>query len=1057
MKIALLQSSRHAQSKDYVMNVFFRHARSLRLMLPVVALLFAYAMRTGGYVTVAAASEPQALTPAEADFFEKNVRPVLSNNCYTCHAANTKSAGSLRVDDLQALLKGGRSGPAIVPGDPQNSLLIQRLLTDDEKHRMPKGDDPLQKSDIDNLTAWIKAGAYWPGSTDVAASSKDAKPADADAKPKVKLVARFNPDPPKEQIVYFEKSVKPILASHCYACHAADTKPAGRLRLDTTLGIETGGNSGSPVLPGDPEKSLLLIRVLQTDKKHRMPKDSDPLTTDEIATITKWIKSGAALPDETEKLPPLSAKLERTYTKLKGEHWAFKALASPPVPNVKDANWPARNKADAVSGNIDRFILAGLETRDLAPVPDADPFTLLRRITYDLTGLPPTLLEIKAFRKDHSEKAYEHLVDSLLASQQYGERWGRHWLDVARYAESTGPSRNIPYPHAWRYRDYVIDSLNKDVPYDRFLKEQIAGDLLPSSSPADRDRLLTATGLLAIGVKDVNQRFEARFQMDNVDDQIDTVTRSTMALTVSCARCHDHKFDPIPTTDYYALAGIFTSTDDAAGLNSQMGGAGLAYYNAKDLLLLSSATAAKAAPEDKVAKLKAEIAATKKEFDTIQGTPDGLALGPDKKPRQVSLGLKLQKLRIAMLDLTDPGTLGYGVHGAREGEVADTSVRVRGVEERHGPIVPRGFLTAFEVPGAKPVNPKQSGRLELAEWIASPQNPLTARVAVNRIWEHLFGQGIVTTVDNFGIKGDVPSNPELLDYLAAEYIHEGWSTKRLIRNIVLSHAYRLGSTYPEHYNDIDPANRLVWRHSPRRLEAEEVRDSLLASSGRLQLLPTGAPLPESPAAKLKMIELADNGKELQEINANADTSTQRSIYLPALRGITPRALAAFDPVSQTLVTGQRDATVVPTQALFLLNSSFVRSQSQYLAQKLLSDQGNKTNRQIQEAYVQVLGREPTKQELARDTHFLENYAQTYKTLPLDKPATPTEKIPVLTEKEKDKDKDKDKDVVIDPACQVDQTNVVPVDPVITYKTPQEAALAGLVQTLYASAEFQFLR
>ncbi|MBB5059447.1 mono/diheme cytochrome c family protein [Granulicella aggregans] len=1038
------------------MNLLFRHTRPLRLVLPAVALLLAYTSRSGGGPTVAAASEAPALNPAQAEFFEKSVRPVLSNNCYTCHAANTKSAGALRVDDLQALLKGGRSGPAIVPGDPQNSLLLQRLLTDDEKHRMPKGDDPLQKSDIDNLTTWIKAGAYWPASTDSAEPGKNAKPVDdskaADSKPKVKLVAKFNPDPPKAQLAYFEKNVKPILASHCYACHAADTKPAGRLRLDTTIGIETGGNSGSSVLPGDPDKSLILVRVLQTDKKHRMPKDSDPLTADEIAKITTWIKNGAALPDETEKLPPLSAKLERTYTKLKAEHWAFKPLSNPTVPNVKDTKWPAQNKRGTASGDIDRFLLAGLETKDLAPVPDADPVTLLRRVTYDLTGLPATPEEVKAFRKDHSEKAYEELVDHLLASQQYGERWGRHWLDVARYAESTGPSRNIPYPHAWRYRDYVIDSVNKDVPYDRFLKEQIAGDLLPEGSPADRDRLLIATGFLAIGVKDVNQRFEARFLMDNVDDQIDTVTRSTMALTVSCARCHDHKFDPIPATDYYALAGIFTSTDDAAGVNSLMGGAGLAYYNAKDLLLLSSATTAPSAQEDKVAKLKADIASTKKQLDAIQGTPDGLVLGPDKKPKQLTLGLKMLELRKELLDLTDPGTRGYGIHGAREGDIADTSVRVRGVEERHGPTVPRGFLTAFQVPGANPVNPKQSGRLELADWIASPQNPLTARVAVNHIWQHLFGQGIVSTVDNFGIKGDVPSNPQLLDYLAAEYIREGWSTKRMIRNIVLTHAYRLGSTYPERYKDIDPANYLIWRHSPRRLEAEEVRDSVLASSGRLQLLPPGAPLPQSPAAKLKMIELADNGKELQEINAGADNSNDRSVYLPALRGITPRALAAFDPVSQTLVTGQRDTTIVPTQALFLLNSSFVRVQSQNLAQKLLAD-SSKADRQIEEAYLRVLDREPSKQEIVRDRQFLAEYAQTYSKLPTDVPAPPVEVKTSVVKKEDDKDKE----VVIDPACQVDQTNVVPVDPVITYRSPQEAALAGLVQTLYASAEFQFLR
>lgn len=1035
------------------MHVILRHARPARFVLPAAAFLIVSLLHAGA--AVHAASAPQPLTPAQTEFFEKNVRPVLSNNCYTCHAANTKAAGSLRVDELEALLKGGRSGPAIVSGDPDKSLLIERLLTGDEKRRMPKGDDPLQKADVDNLKEWIKAGAYWPAATEAASDFTGKANADPAQKP-AKLIAKFNPDPPKEQIAYFEKNVKPILSDHCYACHAADTKPAGRLRLDTTLGIETGGNSGSSVFPGDPAKSLLLLRILETDKKRRMPKDSDPLTKDEIVTITTWISKGAALPDETEKLPPLSAKLARTYTNLKANHWAFQALSNTNVPQVKDVGWPINPKVDPSSNTIDRFLLAALEAKDLAPVEDADAVTLIRRVTFDLTGLPPTPQAIAAFRKDHSERAYEHLVDTLLASPQYGERWGRHWLDVARYAESTGPSRNIPYPHAWRYRDYVIDAVNQDVPYDRFLEEQIAGDLLPADSPAGRDRLVTATGLLAIGVKDVNQRFEARFLMDNVDDQIDTVTRSTMALTVSCARCHDHKFDPIPTTDYYALAGIFTSTDDAAGVNSLMGGAGLAYYNAKDLLLLSSASNAKPAAEAEIAALKAQIADTKKQLDAIQGTPEGLILGPDKKPRQASLAQQMLALRLQMLDLTDSGTRGYGVHGVREGEIADTAVRVRGVEERHGPIVPRGFLTAFEVPGSHAVNPHQSGRLELAQWITNPQNPLTARVAVNRIWEHLFGQGIVSTVDNFGITGDRPSNPQLLDTLAHTYIQDGWSTKHLIRTLVLTHAYRLGTSYPARYKEIDPANHLIWRHSPRRLEAEEVRDAVLASSGKLELLRAGAPLPASPAAKLKMIELADNGKELREINEQADASNQRSIYLPALRGITPRAIAAFDPVSQTLVTGQRDTTIVPTQALFLLNSSFVRVQSQNLASTLITERVASNSRQIEEAYQRILNRNPTNQELVRDAHFLDHYVETYSKLSsVELPKQSAAQL--IPQAGSAKHEDKDKDVVIDPACDVDQTIVVPVDPTIAYKSPHEAALAALIQTLYASAEFQFVR
>src|SRR5882757_5584237 len=474
------------------MNVLFRHATPARLVLFAVLLFMAIALRTGVVVSAAAVSDPPKLTPAQSEFFEKSIRPVLSNNCYSCHSASTKAAGGLRVDDIETLLAGGKSGPAIVPGNPEESLLLRRILLDDEKHRMPKGDDPLPKADVANITTWIKEGAFWPSQTSVHDAASAAPVAERRA-------AQFNPNPSAEQLAYFEKNVRPVLVNHCYACHAADTKPAAGLRLDTTLGIQSGGASGAAIIPGNAEKSLLLQRILLTDRKHRMPKDSEPLSKEEIASITAWIKQGAALPDQTEKLQPLSAKLSHTYATLKAEHWAFKPLTQPKVPTVANTAWPSGDGDD-----IDRFILAKLEEKKMAPVKDADPGTLIRRVTYDLTGLPPTPAAIAAFRKDHSERAYQRLVDSLLQSPQFGERWGRHWLDIARYAESTGPSRNIPYPHAWRYRDYVIDSVNKDVPYNRFIREQVAGDLLASTSASEKDRLRIATGFLALGVKDVN-------------------------------------------------------------------------------------------------------------------------------------------------------------------------------------------------------------------------------------------------------------------------------------------------------------------------------------------------------------------------------------------------------------------------------------------------------------------------------------------------------------------------------------------------------------------------
>lgn len=405
-------------------------------------------------------------------------------------------------------------------------------------------------------------------------------------------LAAAEPDPAK--IEFFEKKVRPILVGHCYACHSAETKPAGELRVDDRNGLLTGGNSGPAVVPGEPEKSLLLKRVT-LEGKRRMPLEGAQLTEEQIATLTTWIKDGAVWP--TLRVSVSVGKLNPEYEQLKKEHWAWQPLTSPKVPDVKDSAWPQTD--------VDRFLLAGLEAKNLKPVADADKLTLIRRVTYDLTGLPPTPAEIDAFLQDTSPTAFEKVVDRLLASPRFGEQWGRHWLDVARYGESTGPSRNIPYPHAWKYRDYVIDALNADVPFNRFVLEQIAGDLLPAADDAEANRLRIATGFLALGVKDVNQRFKIRFIMDNVDEQIDVVTRSILALTVSCARCHDHKFDPIPTSDYYSLAGIFTSTEIAAGLRNQMGGSGLAYY-VPDMLVRLNGDVPPADPAE-VERLQAEV------------------------------------------------------------------------------------------------------------------------------------------------------------------------------------------------------------------------------------------------------------------------------------------------------------------------------------------------------------------------------------------------------------------------------------------------------------------
>jgi len=915
------------------------------------------------------------------------------------------------------------------------------------------------------------------------------------------------------QLGYFEKEVRPILVDRCYNCHSNAFKGAGGLRVDTGLGFFTGGNTGPLVVPGHPEQSLLIARLKSAEPARRMPQESDaPLPAEQIEILEAWIKDGAAWPDETEKAPQAPAYLKQKYTELKASWWAWQPLKNPSPPVVARKTWS--------QSPIDRFILAKLEANRLVPVADADPATLARRLYFDLTGLPPTPEEGKAFvweveaerasrklartgdaktqrgqdrgkagKRDGREvnatstaptpdsaatqrvpgapalapsSAYSRLIDRLLASPQFGERWGRHWLDLARYGESSGPSRNMPYPHAWRYRDYVIDAYNRDLPFNRFVQEQIAGDLLPAAPGEERDRLTIATGFLALGVKDVNQRFKARFKMDNVDEVIDTVTRSTLALTVSCARCHDHKFDPIPTQDYYALAGIFASTEDGSGLGSGMGGSGLFYYKPKQLGYLSTTPAASEVKQaDPKAQAEAE-AAKKALMDFNRKIQAERAADPNRvvtaaeRQQRMMLQRKQRRLTEAAELAGDLGDQGYGIHCMREGEIADTPIRIRGEEERRGPTVPRGYLSLVSLPGVPPVPADRSGRLELTQWITAPANPLTARVYVNRIWQHLFGMGIVRTVDNFGSTGDRPSHPELLDYLAQEFIRKGWSTKRLIREIVLTRAYRLGGATPAGYRERDPENRLVWRHSPRRLETEEIRDSILLSSGRLDLQrPKG-----SATMSLRVIEMRDDGPVVQSVLQAADRSPFRSIYLPQIRGSVPRPLAVFDPVTQTLVTGKRDTTIVPAQALFVLNSPFVREEALRLANALTADTSLTDAARIAAAYERVFSRTPTPREVARAAAFVKEYAlawtrgQTAPAIAVASSATPgyANEVPgassgiVRADNVNQDDPDQ-------PSPGVAMTAPASPEPV----TPQQAAWAALVQALYGSADFQFLR
>ena len=761
---------------------------------------------------------------------------------------------------------------------------------------------------------------------------------------------------------FFEKKVRPVLANNCHNCHSAFNNSMGGLRVDDRNGLLTGGGRGPAVVPGEPERSRLIQAVRQTGDLKMPPKKK--LSDEEIGDLTKWIADGAFWPEP--KLPASVGKSAAEYEQLRKEHWAWQPLNQPQPPLVRDASWPR--------DDLDRFVLARLEEKGLAPVHDAKRLTYIRRVTFDLAGLPPTPEEIDAFVEDESADAFEKLVDRLLNSTTFGERWGRHWLDLARYGESTGSARNLPMPHAWRYRDYVIDAFNHDKPYDQFIREQVAGDLLPANSPREKAEQLVATGFLALGVKDVNQRFKVRYVMDNVDEQIDAVTRSILAVTASCARCHDHKFDPVPTADYYALAGIFRSSDLCAGLRNKMGGGGLDYYDPNLLIPLGDQQPATASAE-KIEQAKKALAAAAAEFQALRDSPEGNVKTADGRPKRMVARLKSEKLRDELSLLTDPAANGSVAFGVRDSKtVSDTEIRIRGEAEKLGPIVPRGFLSLLHVPDQPPVNRKQSGRLELANWLTSENNPLTSRVIVNRVWQHLFGQGIVTSVDNFGVTGDVPSHPELLDFLAARFVRDGWSIKKFVRAMALSRAYRLDSEAPAAHMTADPANRLVWRHSPRRLDAEEIRDAMLAASGTLVRTRPVA----SPAKDFKVVELRNNGPEARRLADQARASFSRSLYLPLLRGLAPRSLEVFDFVEQGTATGNRETTTVAPQALYLLNDPFVRQQSLALTERIFQRTDLDDAGRIQWAYRLALGRTPTTNEIARTTRFVSDYEGGYR-------------------------------------------------------------------------------
>lgn len=756
-----------------------------------------------------------------------------------------------------------------------------------------------------------------------------------------------------EQLEFFEKNIRPVLVAKCYDCHSEEKgKNKGELTLDTRDGIRAGGDRGPAVVPGKPDDSILINAIRQTGQL-RMPPDSrgGMLPDEVIADFEKWVRDGAADPRDSAKIVSAqAAKPEKVYDWDKErQYWAFQKPKAATPPKVTDEKW--------AKSEVDQFVLAKLEEKGLRPVADADKRTLIRRVYYDITGLPPTPKQVEAFAGDKSPHALENVVDQLLASPSFGEQWGRYWLDVARYGESTGLDRNLNYPYAWRYRDYVIDAFNDDKPYNRFIEEQLAGDQLPYSSQKERDENLTATGFLAIGPKGLNESRVKYSKWQVVNDQIDVTARGFIGLTVSCAQCHDHKFDPIPQRDYHALAGIFSSTETLYGT---VGGRGnrrptslLALDGAPELPVLSTGE-----PTPNM------FVNTNQNFAAAPRT-NGIARGTNGFGGFAGGGRFGGRRRISTNQLERVPAYKTYAMGVRDyDEPQDVPVYYRGdLTKPTDAVVPRGFPRIVALSDSPVIPTNSSGRLQLAEWITDPQNPLTARVVVNRVWQHLFGEGIVATPDNLGHLGSRPTNPELLDYLAVKFTTEqNWSVKQLVRSLILTRVYQLSSDVDTKAEEADPADVLLWRAAPRRLTAEQLRDSILVASGRLDLTP-----PQYGVT-------AEFGDGYYGVNIWETDLPQhyykRSVYLPIPRDMVPESLSLFDLPNPNLVGAQREETTSPSQALFLMNNAFVQDEALHLARNLITAKHLSDKERIKQAYLAAYQRLPTADETKQAGKFI---------------------------------------------------------------------------------------
>jgi len=793
--------------------------------------------------------------------------------------------------------------------------------------------------------------------------------------------AAFSP----QQVAFFEKQVQPLLRQHCWKCHGEDPgKLRGGLDLRTRSAILQGGDSGPAVDLRQPDKSLLLQAVHYKDEYIRMP-PKGKLSEAEIAILEKWVKDGLPVPTDRMGGGVKSSSGGHAVEEAK-KYWAYQPVRRPSVPAVRNTSW--------VRTPIDAFILARLEERGLQPVTPADKVTLIRRAYFDLLGLPPTPEQIDAFVQDTSPQAWEKLIDQLLASPHYGEKWGRHWLDVVRYAETNGFERDGPKPFVWRYRDYVIRSFNDDKPYDRFILEQLAGDELPGYQP----EAIIATGFYRLGIWDDEPADPEQALYDHYDDILTTVGQAFLGMTINCARCHEHKADPIPQADYYRLLAFFreirpfSQTRDVRSPN-----------NLTDI----SPPEVRAKYEAEWKQRQARLAEIRQRMTAIEDAAirqlpaedQRAAEGPDRPkvvakviPRltgaskQEYEALRKERNELERRRAPEGQELALSVNNCWV-PPPPTHVLIRGSPHAPGKEVQPGWPKLFGLPDSiippPPPGARTSGRRTvLARWIASPDNPLTARVLVNRIWQYHFGRGIVPTANDFGKLGEPPSHPELLDWLAAEFVQPTapdpgrpwavpgppWTIKRLHKLIMMSQVYQLSSRGDPDNLRRDPANVYLWRFNMRRLTGEEIRDAMLAVSGQLNLKMYGPSVyPKLPPEVLAGQSVPGQGWP----TSPPEEGNRRSIYVHVKRSLRVPILVGFDQPDPDSSCPVRYVTTVPTQALGLLNGAFTQEQAAAFARRLQREAPGDMPAQIHRAIRLTTGRQPSEEEVQADLRFLQ--------------------------------------------------------------------------------------